>query len=285
MKQPDPVSELDLLLDDQAGPARRISAARKHELLQSALAALPTAAPVAPTTRARRRSAWLLAAAVVLSTGVASAGYYTWVRSSAEHAPRPLPSAPAPVTPSEPDVPVEPPVVSTAEQPEPVAVVPAPPPPPEPARAEPLDPTPTPPRAKPDSASKISAANLIERANKLRRARSWRRAEATYQRVRRAYPDTQSADVATIAAASIRLEHLGDARGAKRLYSAALRRAGKHALAEEARWGLARVHRRLRDRDGERRMLRALLEHHPDSLLLPSARQRLRELDQRKATP
>lgn len=284
MKQPDPVSELDLLLDDQAGPARRISAARGHELIQNALTALPAAAQVAPTTRARRRGAWLLAAAVVLSAGVASAGYYTWVRSSAERAPRPLPSAPATVTPSEPDVPVEPPVVSPADQPEPVAVVPTPTPT-EPARSEPPAPTPTPPRARPDNASKISAASLIERANKLRRARSWRRAEATYQRVRRAYPDTQSADVATIAAASIRLEHLGDARGAKRLYSAALRRAGEHALAEEARWGLARVHRRLRDRDGERRMLRALLQHHPDSLLLPSVRQRLRQLDQRKATP
>jgi hypothetical protein len=118
----------------------------------------------------------------------------------------------------------------------------------------------------------------MKQANERRRARQWQGAEALYQRVVREHPGTSAAYVAAIAAASIRLDHLGDARGALRLYQSALASGVNRALAEEARWGLAEAHRALGDDAREARALQDFLARHPGSPLIPQARARLSAL-------
>ena len=92
------------------------------------------------------------------------------------------------------------------------------------------------------------------------------------------YPGTATAYVARVAAASLRLDHLGDPAGALALYRGAL--AGG-ALGEEALLGTARCHRALGDRASEAATLRRLLAAHPRSLLAAQASARLAELEGR----
>lgn len=125
----------------------------------------------------------------------------------------------------------------------------------------------------------------MKQANEQRRARQWQAAEALYQRVMREHPGTSAAYVAAIAAASIRLDHLGDARGALRLYQSALASGVNRALAEEARWGLAEAHRALGDDAREIRALQDFVTRHPGSPLIPQARARLRALGAAETQP
>lgn len=126
-----------------------------------------------------------------------------------------------------------------------------------------------------------SPQDLLRLANDLRRAQRWRSAEHTYQRVLRGHPRSDEAYVATVAAAGLQLEHLRNPRGALRLYRSALsRRRGGH-LAEEARYGTARAHRAMGNREREHAALEQLLAQHPTSVWRARAEARLRELVQR----
>jgi hypothetical protein len=238
-----------------------------------------------------RRFAWLLAAAIVFSATVTVAGVYRWLDGQEpprdtpvdighkSALPPPAPEPPAPPAPA--DEPTPAPAPDQAAPPGPavheVAERPRRRPRSErrassqpPARIAPATPSAPVPRAP------STSDDLMKQANEQRRARRWRAAEALYQRVMDEHPGTSAAHVAAIAAAAIRLDHLGDARGALRLYRTAL--AGGRALAEEARWGVAEAHRALGDAAGERRALEDFVSRHPGSPLIPQARARLRAL-------
>jgi tetratricopeptide (TPR) repeat protein len=127
-----------------------------------------------------------------------------------------------------------------------------------------------PPRPRPQLAE-----DLLLVANKLRAQRKWSAAEQTYRRVCTLYPNSASAYVASIAAGSIRLEHLADPRGALDAYSKALAVNPRGALDIEARLGLARSWQQLGDRDREIAALRTLLQKHASGPMVQRARERL----------
>jgi len=121
--------------------------------------------------------------------------------------------------------------------------------------------------------------DLLRVANDLRRERRWVDAARAYQRVRTTYPGTDAAYAATIAGASLRLEHLADANSALRDFRSSLRAQPAGPLAEEARYGVAEAYRALGDDDAEAESLRAFVASHPDSPLSDRARARLHALD------
>jgi len=123
--------------------------------------------------------------------------------------------------------------------------------------------------------------DLLRAANTHRAAGEWKRAESLYQRVIRAQPRAMSAYVAHVASGSLRLEHLGDARGALRQYETALREWPEGMLAQEVRQGLAEAHRVLGNTAEERRALEAFLSHHGDAPHAVAARARLKEISGR----
>jgi tetratricopeptide (TPR) repeat protein len=120
--------------------------------------------------------------------------------------------------------------------------------------------------------------DLIRMASRLREQRLWRQAERTYQQVLDTFPGTEQAYAATMSAASLRLEHLGEARGALRMFEAMIRQRPHGALAEEARYGIAEAYRTLGDARAEARALRAFLVAHPDAAMRPRVEARLRAL-------
>jgi hypothetical protein len=142
-----------------------------------------------------------------------------------------------------------------------------------------LDPEPAPThphKARPPETRE--AADLLGEANAKRAAKQWRESDALYTRVVRRAPNSLAAQTALVASASLRLEHLGDARGAATRFRRALAIAPNGALAEEARWGLAEAARALHDDAAEARALDDFLAHHASSPLAPRARARRSEL-------
>jgi tetratricopeptide (TPR) repeat protein len=121
-------------------------------------------------------------------------------------------------------------------------------------------------------------ADLLGEANAKRAAKQWRESDALYTRVVRRAPKSLAAQTALVASASLRLEHLGDPRGAATRFRRALAIAPSGALAEEARWGLAEAARALHDDTAEARALDDFLAHHAASPLAPRARARRSEL-------
>ncbi|MEO0323558.1 MAG: tetratricopeptide repeat protein, partial [Myxococcota bacterium] len=119
--------------------------------------------------------------------------------------------------------------------------------------------------------------DLLERANGLRGARRYSAAERASLEVVRLHPRTRAAYVAQVAAAGLRLDRLGRARAAGRLYRAALRRGGP--LDAEVRYGLSRVAARVGPPGEERRALERLLAEHPGSPYAATARRRLAMLE------
>lgn len=117
----------------------------------------------------------------------------------------------------------------------------------------------------------------LERANELRAQRRWAQSETAYEQVVRVAPSSSAAQAARIAAGELRLEELGDPRGAERLFAAADRRGGP--LDEEAAWGIAEARRALGDRSGERAALEEFLRRFPSAAMAPRARARLKEID------
>lgn len=265
------------VLDGRSGPALPIHPDAAARMVSAALgAALPapkgSAAPSArahePAPKAhvaaspRRRVRWsvvAVAAALVLLAGVVAA-YVARARSGGttrtttpplEELPLPAAQPEARATASDPA-----PETTTRDAPEPTA-------PPAPS---------APPAAKP------LAEDLLRTANDRRREHRWRDAEQTYQKVIRGAPGSAAAYSATVAAASLRLEQLGDPAGALRLFRAALAQRSGGALAEEARWGVAEAHRALGDRAAEADALRAFVSAHPSSLMVSNAQKRLKAL-------
>lgn len=117
--------------------------------------------------------------------------------------------------------------------------------------------------------------DLLRTANQLRQQARWGDAEQTYRRVSIIYPKSPSAYVALIAAASIRLEQLKDARGALALYKQAVRIDPNGALDIEARMGIARAFQRLGKREREIKSLRRFLQKYDSGPVAQQAKQRL----------
>ncbi|MAQ17621.1 MAG: hypothetical protein CMN30_22845 [Sandaracinus sp.] len=247
-------SNLDELFDlDAEGPARALDDAAADALIEGALDAWAGPATAAPAATAGKSAAlWAAAAAVLFVAGGAAAALIVGGPDE----------PPAPVAETSPEEPLAP-----RSFPAPVPIHPLPGEVEEEADA-------VEPRA-PRRRERASASpdDLLREANTLRGARRWGDAERTYLEVTSAYPGTHAAYVAQVAAGGIRLERLGNAAGAARLYRAAIRAGGP--LDPEARDGLARALRAQGDRVGERRALEALLERHPQSAYANRARQRL----------
>jgi hypothetical protein len=122
------------------------------------------------------------------------------------------------------------------------------------------------------------ADDLLREANELRAARRWRDAARAYEKVLAIHPGSPEAYAATVAAADLHLEQMGDPRGALRLYRAAQQKSAQGSLAEQVLWGIARCDGALADRDGERRALSDYLARYPAGLFSPDAQRRLAEL-------
>jgi tetratricopeptide (TPR) repeat protein len=120
--------------------------------------------------------------------------------------------------------------------------------------------------------------DIVALANQQRKEKRWRAAEALYERVMRDHARTDAAAIATVASASLHLDHLADPAGALRRFRQALRLRPDGPLAEEARWGLAETYRALGDVEEERTALDRFLSAHPRSVNAARARQRLTEL-------
>jgi tetratricopeptide (TPR) repeat protein len=257
-------------LDSQPGPARRLSQRRAAEIVGAVLQA-GMDGDRAPA-RARERAPVLVrllvaALLLVLLAGASLAAVYL-VRRQARPATAPMP-AQAPASISLPaSSPVAPSVSSPASGPAPAAAT-------APAIAAP--PTASAP-ARPAPVHIHSPEDLLQLANQRRGARRFREADALYQRVLQRHPGTPASYVAQLASAALRLEHLRDPRGARRLYEAALRTHPAGALSEEARLGLAESCRALQARDAEAQALRDLISAHPGSLHRRQAEARLRAL-------
>jgi hypothetical protein len=88
-----------------------------------------------------------------------------------------------------------------------------------------------------------TASDLLAEANRARRESHWERAASLYERVMRSQADESYA--ATVALASLRLEHFDDPKGALALYERALADRPGGPLASRARAGAARCRRAL----------------------------------------
>ncbi len=261
-------------LDDEPGPARRLSSARTarmvDDILAAALAPVVEAAPPAPARRAPRRLVPLMAAALVAAALVGAAAAVVTTRLLAA----PTAAPPAAVAP------IDEPAPAPIDEPAPAPIdEPAPAPIDEPAQVD----EPTPPRPRPPALDRAlsddaPAADVMALANQRRKERAWREADALYRRVAARFVGTDAAIVAMVASATLHLEHLGDPRRALTGYQRALAARPGGALAEEARWGIAEARRALGDPAAEAAALRAFLAAHPDAALAPAARRRLGEL-------
>ena len=253
-----------LTLDDRPGPAPRISRDRALSMVETALAELPP--PMAASRGfATANKPMIAVAAIVLSVigGAAAARWYF-----TERAPEPpkatqaAPVAPAPqpraaVEPR--SVPVEVEIVDDAA---------------EPAASEPSDT----PRSRASAADRGAPEDLLQKANRLRTLGKFREAAQTYSSVSERYPNTLSAYVAQVAAASIELEHLSNPLRARRLFERALREHPEGALDLEARQGLATALRDLDQTRAEADVLRQLIDMHAGSPAARRAAVRLKEL-------
>ena len=83
-----------------------------------------------------------------------------------------------------------------------------------------------------------TASDLLAEANDARRQSKWAEAAAIYERVMRSEADESYA--ATVALASLRLEHFGDPRGALGLYEKALSARPGGSLTAQAEAGAER---------------------------------------------
>jgi TolA-binding protein len=115
---------------------------------------------------------------------------------------------------------------------------------------------------------------LVE-GNRLRAERRWAKADDAYTRAAQHAPNTQTAYVARVASGAVRLEHLGDARGALARYRAAQGQLPRGALAEEIQWGIVEAEHALGNRDQERAALERFLREFPNSPLAEQAKARL----------
>jgi tetratricopeptide (TPR) repeat protein len=248
-------------LDGAQGPALPLTPTEVETAVQRALAsAFP---PRRGWFQRRRAAVWLIAAALGVSGLAAALSGKLSLGSRASNDPPTIatPSA-RPVWVNDPPAPAQAsaeaaPVVADAA-PEPAAA------------AETATPAPS------TRARAGSAADLLKEANRLRGQSQWAEAERLYSQVATSYSGSTQGAVAALAAASLRLEHLGDAKGALRLYQTA-QRSGR--LAAEADLGVASAYRALGDRPAEIGALRQLLAAYPKALFHERVARRLAVLE------
>jgi len=241
-------------LGDAPGPALPLPPAREQALVTAAVRRVRRAGSV--------RYALQAAASVLLALGLAgaaAAAVATYLSGDPPRKPFEVRRSEPPGDPIRLRRPARPPAPAVAAQ----------------ERAsEPLPPAlaPAPERAA------ASSRDLLQRANRLRARGEWQKAERVYAEVARSSAVPHDAYAARVAAASLRLERLGDPRRALELFRAALREQPRGALAEEARFGIAECQRALGDRAAEAQALRELLALHPASVLRDKANARLKQI-------
>lgn len=147
--------------------------------------------------------------------------------------------------------------------------------------AEDRPPPATRPPARPTSPRRDGPQLLLRQANQLRARRQWGAAARAYEETIRLYPNSPEAYSATVAAGLLRLDHLGDARGALRLLSSAIDTHPRGALSEEAQWGRIEAYRDVGDHAAETHALEEFMQTHPASLMAAQARERLHHLEGR----
>jgi hypothetical protein len=274
-------------LDAQPGPASRISRARAANIVSLAMGFETRSRIDVKRPRPRKRSwgkvAFLSAAAFVLPVTVV-AGAVRFVAAR-----RPMPAAlfidtRAAALHTETNSPpkaVETPLPAPAE----VQAAPAA------APAETVEaPRAAEPHTKPTAAVRApvveeSPRDMLQQANDLRAQHQWLAATQIYEKTFHKFPGRAEAYSATVAAGVLRLDQLGDPKGALALFSSAVRARPRGPLAEEARWGAIQSHRALGDRASEMAALQEFVTLHPQSLLAWRALARLRELRGEPASP
>lgn len=255
-----------LALDERAGPARRVASATNDALVLAVLDAWqPVAVPEAsdaPTASSGVTPAAKVTSMLKITSAIALVIVGTHFATSLRE--------PAAVHASRDHAHTE--RVATSRDTSPVVRAGAPP--------VPVDVTPAiAPRNRIREVTRpTERVDLLERANTLRREGRFAQAAAVYEQVVRLAPTSREASVARVAAGSVRLDGLHDARGAARLFRAAMRGASG-TLAAEASFGLARAARALGDRETEREALEALVERHERSAYAQMATRRLAMLD------
>jgi tetratricopeptide (TPR) repeat protein len=120
-----------------------------------------------------------------------------------------------------------------------------------------------------------AVGDQLARANLMRQAGRWKDAEAAYVGIAKRFTGASEAEVASLAAATLRLEHLADPEGALRLYES-VARGGR--LNVEALFGVARCQRALGNQPAEQAALSKVIEQAPQSLQADRARPRLLQL-------
>ncbi len=233
--------------------------------------------PAARTTRASRpraRTTWLLAAAVLALTAIATAtGIWLGRRSmTARTTTPPLPRAPiaASVVPAgplaEPARGTEPTVIANAAD----LTVPQ-------AAARLVPAIDAPPRRTAASQGGVppTAADLFRRANDARRQGALADATAGYEALQREYPASREALQSRVSFGRMLLDRTGNGREALAQFNAYLALAPDGNNREEALIGRALALGRLGRRAEERESWRELLRDYPDSIYSERARDRL----------
>ncbi|MEM9070394.1 MAG: hypothetical protein AAGE52_17955 [Myxococcota bacterium] len=237
----------ELPLDDEAGPAKSLSAEASEALALSIVDRW--AEERAPAQTSSGRAGWSAAAGLVvgfLLAGSMAAALYAVMRPDPAPVPAPARSTPAPVVvEDEPDEAEATPDEAPAEETRPVERAPR-------------------------------TADLLARANAARREGEYRRAAGIYARVARGRGT--EAYTAAVAAGALELEHLGRPRQAARHFRRAARLRPRGPLDLSVREGLSTAERRLGRVAAERAALEELIERHPDSNAAARARRRLSEV-------
>ncbi|HEY2735758.1 MAG TPA: hypothetical protein VGI70_17290 [Polyangiales bacterium] len=262
----EPALPLRLLLDDQPGPAARLSRDRVAAMIDAAMLDFDASSPSrrSANVNGASRRRWLqtisiAAGALLAMAGAAAAARFYFHFDEPSRAPLAPPTAVTPIPPQSAHALLAPEPIPAPEDDAVPAVAP-------------------PPRAASKSARASAPEDLLQKANRLRSDAQFREAALTYSQVYERFPKSSSAYVARVAAAAIELEHLSNPTAARRLFEQALRDQPSGALDLEARQGLSVALRDLEDRPGEVRALRSLVEAHPDSPAARRAQVRMREL-------
>jgi TolA-binding protein len=207
-----------------------------------------------------------VAAGVVLCVGTAA---FAWVGRS--------PRAPEPVTPSPMSVKSVRPAIGPRPQAEARVAPPLDPPAPTAAKKRSPPPRRTDVAARAVAASPTTAAALFDEANAMRRTGELRRAAGLYQALRRQFPASAEARLASISLGDLLLD-LDEPSAALRAFDSYLAEVRAGPLAAEALFGRARCLRKLGQDEAERETWTTLLRDFPRSGYEPAARRRLEEL-------
>lgn len=134
--------------------------------------------------------------------------------------------------------------------------------------------------------SPATAADLFREANAERRSGNTTKAILLYRQLETKYPMAPETQASRVSLGFLLLEKEHDPKGALRQFDAFLESSGDRAtLAEEARVGRAMSLEQLGRPAEERRAWEELAAHHPQSLHMTHARERLRALDGNEPQP